>query len=145
VVLRADTHTLTQNIRILPNDAKGFSAASLERMNRQGMRLFTVHEKLHNLVDSMDNTLASLRKISSPDAAQQKQIKGLDSMRHEILELKRQTIFFDEFKYRRRLSDLYVEVVTSLEPLSPGKEEAITLMEKEYADIERKVYALMRN
>jgi hypothetical protein len=66
-------------------------------------------------------------------------------MRHEILELKRQTIFFDEFKYRRRLSDLYVEVVTSLEPLSPGKEEAITLMEKEYADIERKVYALMRN
>ncbi len=144
VVLRTDSQSFSQPIRILPNDAKGFSASALERMNRQGMRLFEVHEKLHGLVDSMDNTLAALRKLGGTDAGRQKKISDLDSMRREILELKRQTVFFDEFKYRRRLSDLYVEVVTSLEPLSPGKEEAITLMEKEYAEIERKVYAIMK-
>ena len=108
------------------------------------MRLHSVHEKLSVLVDSMDNTLAALKKIDNKSAAQQKTFDQLDSMRHEILELKRQTVFFDEFKYRRRLSDLYLEVAFSIEPLSATKEGSITLLEKEFEEISKKVYGMMK-
>jgi len=68
----------------------------------------------------------------------------LDSMRHEILELKRQTIFYDELKFRRKVSDLYMEIATSFEPLSPIKQVAIGLLEKEFLDIKQQVLALIK-
>ena len=144
VVLKADGKTYEQFINITANDAKGFTAKTMDQLNQQSMRLFTLHEKLAILVDSMDNAIAGLKKLSTKSASQQKSYEQLDSMRHEILELKRQTVFFDEFKYRRRLSDLYLEVAMSLEPLSATKSGSITLMEKEFEAISRQVYAMLK-
>jgi len=143
VVLKANGKTYEQFIKITPNDAKGFSASNMEKLYQQNMRLHGLHEKLAVLVDSMDNTMAALKKVTNKTAAQQKTYSNLDSMRYEILELKRQTVFFDEFKYRRRLSDLYFEVALALEPLSASKEGSITLMEKEFDKIRKDVYTLM--
>jgi len=144
VILKADGKAYEQFINITANDAKGFSAKTMEKLYQQNMRLHAVHEQLAVLVDSMDNTMAALKKVTTKTAAQQKSYDQLDSMRQEILELKRQTIFFDEFKYRRRLSDLYLEVAFSLEPLSATKEGSIALMEKEFDEIKKKVYAMMK-
>ena len=143
VVLKANGKTYEQFITVTPNDAKGFSAVAMEKLYQQNMRLHTVQEKLAQLVDSMDNTLATLKKLPTKTAAQQTTYNGLDSMRYEILELKRQTVFFDEFKYRRRLSDLYFEVALAMEPLSASKEGSIALMEKEFEDIKKQVYKMM--
>ncbi|RYF90097.1 MAG: glycosyl hydrolase [Chitinophagaceae bacterium] len=145
VILKANGKSYEQFIDILPNEAKGFSANNTAKLAQQSMRLHAVHEKLAALVDSMDNTLARLKKMPSRTAAQQKTYDGLDSMRYEILELKRQTVFFDEFKYRRRLSDLYFELAFALEPLSASKEGSIALMEKEFEEIKKTVYAIMKN
>lgn len=144
MVLKANGKTYEQFISITPNDAKGFSAVTMAKLYQQNMRLHRLHEKLAILVDSMDNTLATLKKITTKTAAQQKTYSSLDSMRYEILELKRETVFFDEFKYRRRLSDLYFEVALALEPLSVSKESSITLMEKEFDKIQKDVYLLMK-
>ena len=144
IVLRANGKIYEQFINITPNDAKGFSAGTMEKLYQQNMRLHSLHEKLAMLVDSMDNTLATLKKMPAKTTAQQKTFTSLDSMRYEILELKRQTIFFDEFKYRRRLSDLYLEVAFALEPLSASKEGSITLMENEFEKIKKEVYVLMK-
>ncbi|RYZ27760.1 MAG: hypothetical protein EOO10_11755 [Chitinophagaceae bacterium] len=117
----------------------------MQKLSEQSMRLHSLHEKLAALVDSMNTTLATLKKLPTRTPAQQKTYGALDSMRYEILELKRQTVFFDEFKYRRRLSDLYLELMLALEPLSASKEGTIALMEKDFEGIRRKVYAMMKN
>lgn len=141
VKLIAEGKELLQEIQILPNDLAGFSSGTITKLYDQGMRLFVLHEKLATLVDSMTQVLSDLKsnnKANSPAYTQ------LDSILHETIELKRKTIFFDEFKYRRRLSDLYVEVATSLEPLSDSKAASILLIENEYAALERKVYSIMK-
>ena len=145
VILKANGKSYEQFIEIKANDAKGFSAANMDKLYKQSMRLHSLHEKLAVLVDSMNNTMASLKKLETRSTTQQKTYDDLDSMRYEILELKRKTVFFDEFKYRRRLSDLYMEVATALEPLSPSKEGSIALMEKEFEEIQRKVFGMMKN
>jgi hypothetical protein len=132
IVLLAGGKKYEQFINIKANDAKGFSAKNIDKLYQQGMRLYTLHEKLAVLVDSIDNTIASLTKINDKSSSQQSTLAALDSMRKEILELNRKTVFFDEFKYRRRLSDVYLEVVTALEPLSATKEGTINLLEKEF-------------
>ena len=144
VVLIANGKTYEQFMNVTPNDAKGFSASTMEKLYQQNMRLHSVHEKLAQLVDSMDNTLATLKKLPAKTAAQQTTYNSLDSMRYEILELKRQTVFFDEFKYRRRLSDLYFEVAVALEPLSASKEGSIALMEQEFEKIKKDVYKILK-
>ena len=144
VILKANGKSYEQFIDIVANDAKGFSAKNMEKLNQQTMRMHSLHEKLAVLVDSMDNTIAGLKKISNRSASQQKKHDALDSIRHEILELKRQTVFFDEFKYRRRLSDLYMELAFALEPLSATKEGSLGLMEKEFEKIKMDVYTIFK-
>jgi photosystem II stability/assembly factor-like uncharacterized protein len=132
-VLVQGSKRLEQWFNIKPNDAKGFTAKNLEKQYQQGMRLYRLQEKLAQLVDSMDNTIATLKaknNAGSNDAA----IKEIDGMRYEILELNRKTVFFDEFKFRRRLCDVYLEVVTGLEPFSASKEATFGLLEKEFDD-----------
>ena len=132
VVLLAGGKKYEQFINIKPNDAKNFSAKNVEKLYQQGMRLYSLHEKLAVMVDSMDNIIAGFNKIENKNSLQQSTFAALDSMRKEILELNRKTVFFDEFKYRRRLSDVYLEVATALEPLSATKEGTIDLLEKEF-------------
>jgi hypothetical protein len=143
IVLKAEGKSFEQFINILPNDAKGFSVKNMDKLYQQSMRLFNLHEKLSVLVDSMDNTLAALSKVENKSAAQQTAYTNLDSMRHEILELNRKTVFFDEFKFRRRVSDLYVQVANSLEPLTAGKEVAIGLLEKEFEVFNKRFSAIL--
>jgi photosystem II stability/assembly factor-like uncharacterized protein len=144
VVMKVDGKSYDQIINILPNDAKGFSAANVARLYNQSTRMFQLHENLAVLVDSLDKTLVGWQKIANPSADQVKKTAKLDSMRHEILELKRQTIFYDELKYRRKVSDLYMEIATSFEPMSPAKEGAIGLLEKEFLLIQKQVFEMMR-
>lgn len=144
VVMKVDGKSYEQLINILPNDAKGFSVANVARLHNQSTRMVQLHERLAVLVDSLDKTLVGWQKITNPSADQVKKTARLDSMRHEILELKRQTIFYDELKYRRKVSDLYMEIATSFEPMSPAKEEAIVLLEKEFLLIQKQVFEMMR-
>jgi photosystem II stability/assembly factor-like uncharacterized protein len=144
VVMKVDGKSYEQLINILPNDAKGFTVANVAKLHAQSTRMFQLHEALAVLVDSLDKTLGTWQKISNPSADQIKKTAKLDSMRHEILELKRQTIFYDELKYRRKVSDLYMEIATSFEPLSPSKEIAIGLLEKEFLLIQKQVFEMMR-
>ncbi len=144
VVLLAGGKKYEQFINIKANDAKGFSAKNIEKLYQQSMHLYSLHEKLAVLVDTMDKTITNLTKIDNKTPANQLQLASLDSMRKEILELNRKTIFFDEFKYRRRLSDLYLEVATSLEPLSGSKEGSIDLMEKEFMAFNNQFYSILK-
>ena len=144
VVLLAGGKKYEQLINIKPNDAKGFSAKSIDKLYQQAMRLYNVHEKLAVLVDTMDKAIATLTKIDNKTAANQTALAAIESMRKEILELERKTIFFDEFKYRRRLSDLYLEVATSLEPLSASKEGSIDLLEKEFMVFYNQFYGILK-
>jgi hypothetical protein len=144
VVLLAGGKKYQQFINIKPNDAKGFSTKNVDKLYQQAMRLYSLHEKLAVLVDTMDKSIAALTKIDNKTAANQVALSSLDSMRKEILELNRKTIFFDEFKYRRRLSDLYFEVATSLNPLSASKEGSIDLLEKEFMVFYNQFYGILK-
>ena len=145
VVLLANGKKYEQMISIKANDAKNFTAKNIESLYQQGMRLYALHEKLAVLVDTLDNTLAAITKLTDKTPAQKQVLTNLDSMRHEILELNRKTIFFDEFKYRRRLSDMYLEVVTAIEPLSATKAGAIALLEKEFMVFNNRFYSVIKN
>jgi hypothetical protein len=81
--------------------------------------------------------MAELKKIESRTAAQETKYQQLDSLRKEIIETNRKTVFFDEFKYRRRLSDVYIALCTALEPFSPSKTGAIAVLEQEFALIKK--------
>jgi hypothetical protein len=107
------------------------------------MRLFKLHEQLYHLVDSMDKQIAGLKKNTQRTEVESNKLKQLDSLRAEIIETNRKTVFFDEFKYRRKLSDVYVAICTALEPFSPSKIGAIEVLEKEF-DTLRKAYAAIR-
>lgn len=143
VVMTHNKKEHEQWITIQPNDDAGFSAAGLQRLYDQSMRLFRAEEELYYLVDTLDKKLAWLGKEDSTQTSIQQQMKKINDLRKEILELNRKTIFFDEFKFRRRLCDLYVSVCTQTAPLSSSEEKGIAVMEQELADISRKVKALL--
>ena len=108
------------------------------------MRLYCLHEKFAVLVDTMDKTIATLTKLDNKTPANQVALASLDTMRKEILELNRKSIFFNEFKYRRRLSGLYFEVATSLETLSASKEGSIDVLEKEFMVFNNQFYGFLK-
>jgi len=60
-----------------------------------------------------------------------KKIKSLDSFKRELIELNRKSIFFDEQKFRRKISDFYLDMVRALEPLSESQEKGINVLEAE--------------
>lgn len=126
-----------QSFQLLENPASGFTKAKLDLLFAQTMRLFKVQEDLFYLVDSLNKRMANLKKIESRTAAQETKYQQLDSLRKEIIETNRKTVFFDEFKYRRRLSDVYIALCTALEPFSPSKTGAIAVLEQEFALIKK--------
>jgi type IV secretory pathway VirB6-like protein len=132
-----------QWISIQPNDAAGLSAARLQQLYDQSMRLYKAEEELYYLVDTLDKKIAQVAIADTSKTEVKQKWNAMNELRKEILELNRKTIFFDEFKFRRRLCDLYVNVCTQTEPLSSNEEKGITVMEKELADISKRVKALL--
>ncbi|MFM7645251.1 MAG: WD40/YVTN/BNR-like repeat-containing protein [Sphingomonadales bacterium] len=126
-----------QSFQLVENPAKGFTKAKLDLLFSQTMRLFKVQEELFYLVDSLNKRMTALKKIEPKTAAQEKIIQQLDSLRKEIIETNRKTVFFDEFKYRRRLSDVYIALCTALEPFSASKTGAIEVLEQEFLQIKK--------
>ena len=125
-----------QSLQLLENPIDGFSSAKIQLLHTQAIRLFKLEEQLYYLCDTLDRQLASLKKNTARNAKEETQLQDLEKFRAEIIETNRKTIFFDEFKYRRRLSDVYVAVCTALEPFSPSKIGALEALEKEFADLQ---------
>lgn len=126
-----------QPFQLLENPSKGFTKSKLDILFAQTMRLFKVQEDLYYLVDSLNKRMTALKKIDARTAVQENSLQQLDSLRKEIIETNRKTVFFDEFKYRRRLSDVYIALCTSLEPFSASKTGAIEVLEKEFLQIKK--------
>jgi photosystem II stability/assembly factor-like uncharacterized protein len=143
-VLTAGGKKYEQFITLKPNDAKNFTANDINQLYRQGMRLYQLHEKLAVLVDTLDKTFTTTAKLQNKTPGEEALHLSLDSMRKEILELNRKTVFFDEFKFRRRLSDVYLEVAVALEPLSATKVGTIDLLEKEFDGFNTRFYRLLK-
>jgi hypothetical protein len=133
-----------QSFTIEPNPAKGFTEAKMGQLYEQSMRLFRLHEKLAVLVDSLDKSIASVSAIAQKSTADQQKFNSLDSLRKEIIETNRKTVFFDEFKFRRRLSDVYLSLLFGIEPLSPSRIGAIDVLEDEYKKIEKTFYTILK-
>jgi len=142
-VLQIGDAKYEQAVQLVENPRKGFSAQTIQSIYNQSMRLFKLHEQLYQLVDSMDKQIAVLKKNEQRTEIESNKLKQLDSLRAEIIETNRKTVFFDEFKYRRKLSDVYVAICIALEPFSPSKIGAIEVLEKEF-DTLRKAYAAIR-
>ncbi|MGC8015916.1 hypothetical protein ACP3V9_24350, partial [Salmonella enterica] len=68
-----------------------------------------------------------------------KQLQQLTDLRKELIETNRKSIFFDETKFRKKISDLYLTVATAIEPLSNSKASAIGILEKEFVEWKQKV------
>ncbi len=144
VVVKADGKDYIQFIQIDANPAKGFDAASIALLNKQGMRLYDLQERLFGLVDSLDKTVAVVGKGDTTSAAAKEKLTSFDIFKREIIELNRKSIFFDEFKYRRRVSDLYVAVATSIEPLSTSQEKGIGLLEEQFVVFQKRFFAMLK-
>jgi len=144
VVVKADGKEYIQFIQIEANPAKGFDVASISLLNKQSMRLFDLQERLFGLVDSLDKTVAVIAKGDTTVASTKEKLKSFDTFKREIIELNRKSIFFDEFKYRRRVSDLYVAVATSIEPLSVSQEKGIGLLEEQFIDFQKRFFAMLK-
>jgi len=119
-VLQIGDAKYEQAVQLVENPRKGFSAQTIQSIYNQSMRLFKLHEQLYQLVDSMDKQIAVLKKNEQRTEIESNKLKQLDSLRAEIIETNRKTVFFDEFKYRRKLSDVYVAICIALEPFSPS-------------------------
>ena len=144
VVVKADGKEYVQYIQIEANPAKGFDAASITLLNKQSIRLYDLQERLFGLVDSLDKTVAVISKTDTTNAATKEKLKSFDTFKREIIELNRKSIFFDEFKYRRRVSDLYVAVATSIEPLSISQEKGIGLLEEQFVDFQKRFFSMLK-
>jgi hypothetical protein len=144
IVVKADGKEYVQNIQIEANPAKGLDAASIALLNKQSMRLFNLHERLFTLVDSLDKTVKVLAKGDTTVPVVKEKLHKLDSFKREIVELNRKSIFFDEFKYRRRVSDLYYSVASGLEPLSTSQEKGITLLEDQFVVFQKRFFELLK-
>lgn len=143
VVVIADGKEYTQHIQIEANPAKGFDVAMLSLLYKQSMRLYNLQEHLFQLIDSLDKTVAIISKTDTTLAATKEKLKKLDSFKREIIELNRKSIFFDEFKFRRRVSDLYVAVANSIEPLAPSQEKGIGVLEEEFLVFQKRFFELI--
>ena len=108
------------------------------------MRLFNLHERLFTLIDSLDNTVKIIAKGDTATSAVKEKLHKLDLFKREIVELNRKSIFFDEFKYRRRVSDLYLAVANGLEPLSTSQEKGITLLEDQFVVFQKRFFELLK-
>jgi hypothetical protein len=84
-----------------------------------------------------------LKKNAARNAKEESRLQELEKFRAEIIETNRKTVFFDEFKYRRRLSDVYVAVCTALEPFSASKIGAIEALEKEFGELQVRLKQLL--
>jgi hypothetical protein len=143
-VLEVGDQKFEQSFLIEPNDEKGFTAIKINQLNEQSMRLFRLHEKLAVLVDSLDRSINQLSKKDNKTSIEIEKFNSLDSLRKEIIETNRKTVFFDEFKFRRRLSDVYFSLILGLEPFSPSRIGAINVLEDEYKKIEQTFYGLIK-
>ena len=141
-----DIFTLLQskNIQIEANPSKGLDAASIGLLNKQSMRLFNLHERLYTLIDSLDKTVVVISKGDTNVPVIKEKLNKLDLFKREIVELNRKSIFFDEFKYRRRVSDLYVSVANGLEPLSPIQEKGIAVLEDQFLVFQKRFFDLIK-
>jgi hypothetical protein len=130
VVIKAGKDSSVQILSVLPNPAAGLSEAALQKMYQQNMRLFVLEEQLATIVDTIDAKLSVWGKQTTNDEISKK-IKSLDSFKRELIELNRKSIFFDEQKFRRKISDFYLDMVRALEPLSESQEKGINVLEAE--------------
>jgi hypothetical protein len=108
------------------------------------MRLYQLHERLHTLIDSLDKTVKTISLGDTTTASVKEKLSKLDLFKREIVELNRKSIFFDEFKYRRRVSDLYVSVANGLEPLSPIQEKGIAVLEDQFLVFQKRFFDLIK-
>jgi len=132
-----------QWLLIKPNDAAGFTAEKLKKLNGQGMRLYQMEEELYKWVDTLDKKIVQVQTADTTQPATAQKLKALNDLRKEIIETNRKSIFFDEFKFRRRLSDLYVSVCSQTEPLSASQEKGIDVMKQELDDFIRRIQAVL--
>jgi hypothetical protein len=130
VIVKAGKDSSVQILSVLPNPAAGLSEAALQKMYQQNMRLFVLEEQLATIVDTIDAKLSVWGKQTTNDEISKK-IKSLDSFKRELIELNRKSIFFDEQKFRRKISDFYLDMVRALEPLSESQEKGINVLEAE--------------
>ena len=144
VVVKADGKSYEQFVHINANPAKGYTTQSVQLLYKQGMRLHGLHERLAALVDSLDKTIAIVTQTGNTNSSAKIKLAEMDAFKREIIELNRKSIFFDEFKFRRRVSDLYLTVATAIEPLSAGQEKSITLLEQEYEQFRNKFYEMIK-
>jgi len=144
VVLKTEGKQAEQYITVEANPAKDFTSAAAIQLHAQSMRLFKVQEDLFALVDTTDKTIATLKAKANRTEKEEKQLNELTNIRKELIETNRKSIFFDEFKFRRKVSDLYVTLVTSIEPLSASKESGIVLFEQEFVEWKKKVYNILK-
>ncbi|TAD85903.1 MAG: glycosyl hydrolase [Bacteroidetes bacterium] len=143
-VLNINGKKLSQPLVVLPNPALGFSDAKLTLLYNQSMQAYVLHEQLAALVDSINGSIESLKKVASATAAQTTQLAALQAMRPEILELTRTTVFYDEFKFRRRVSDVYMQLMASTEPLTPGQANGILLLQQEFEGFRKQYYKILK-
>jgi hypothetical protein len=144
VVLKTDGKEYVQNILIEANPAKGLSAQTVGLLHKQSMRLYQLHERLHTLIDSLDKTVKTISLGDTTATSVKEKLSKLDLFKREIVELNRKSIFFDEFKYRRRVSDLYVSVANGLEPLSPIQEKGIAVLEDQFLVFQKRFFDLIK-
>ncbi len=142
VVVRAGKDSIQQYLNVLPNPSAGLSEASLKLLNQQTMRLFVLEEQLAVMVDSINVKLDEWNKQPSTEALSAK-IKALDTFKRELIELNRKSIFFDELKFRRKISDFYLDLVSALEPLTKSQEKGIDVLEAEMKQYQAKFKTLL--
>lgn len=94
--------------------------------------------------DPMDKAIAVMNKMENKDDVQKNKLEKLVSIHKEIIETNRKSVFFDEFKFRRKLSDLYVDVATAIEPLSATQEKGIGVIENEFEVFKSRVFSLIK-
>ena len=105
--------------------------------------LITVAGTRLHVRDTGPRGAPEVAKTDTTAVATKEKLKKLDSFKREILELNRKSIFFDEFKFRRRVSDLYVAVANSIEPLAPSQEKGIGVLEQEFLVFQKRFFELI--
>lgn len=147
VKIKAGKDSTEQVLQVLPNPSAGLTAAALQKLYQQNMRMFTLIEQLAEMVTNIDSSLNRYAKdttsseLSKSQKAKEK-FAALDSFKKELLELNRKSIFFDEVKFRRKLTDFYLDLVTALEPLSPNQEKGIDLLEAEFKQYQQRLKSI---
>ncbi|OYW81817.1 MAG: hypothetical protein B7Z27_01310 [Sphingobacteriia bacterium 32-37-4] len=142
VVVKAGNDSSVQTLTVLPNPAAGLTEIALQKLYQQSMRLFVLEEQLADMVDTIDNKLTIWNKQTANEELSKK-IKALDNFKRELIELNRKSIFFDEQKFRRRISDFYLDMVTALEPLSESQEKGINVLETEMKAYQTRLKTLL--